>query len=83
MREVVAQTIVEDEGVKGIRDRLAKPKVQPIFSSQLFHPSACLDCLMLVQRVGGRSRKCSLLRMGDLPHTYSCTCFIQIQKKQK
>jgi hypothetical protein len=68
--------------LREVRDGLAKLEVQSIlfgaFGPVLLHD----DCLMFVQHVGGDISNVWLFFLRDLPHTYSCTCFIQ-QKKQK
>jgi hypothetical protein len=83
LRERVAQTIVEDEGVKGFRCGLAKPKVQPNLSKTINLILLQFGPFDAVQRVGEISSGW-LFCLRDLSHTYSYTCFIfNKETKQK
>jgi hypothetical protein len=52
----VAQTIGEGEGVKEVRDKLAKPKVLTLSLEPFVLSFYMMDRLMFAERVGGRSR---------------------------
>ena len=79
----VTQTIVEEEGVV-VSQRWfgwAKGSTDP-FWGHVSCPSVCRFVRCCATRCGEISSEW-LLRSRDLPHTYSCTCFIQTKETKK
>ena len=83
MRDMLHKPSFEGEGVKEVRDRLTKPKVQLTLSLEPFVSSFCMmDRLMFVQRVGGRSRMCVSYTWEISPTLIHAPVLLK-QKKQK